>query len=971
MAHLSLSLLGPPHLTLNEQPITHFRYDKVQALLIYLAVEADRAHRRDALAGLLWPDLPERDARVNLRQALLTLRKAIGDHTADPSFLLITRPTLQFNRASDQWLDVTHFTSLLAACESHVHRHPQSCPVCAKQRERALALYRDTFLAGFFLPDSAPFEEWALLKREWLQRLAWEALSHLVAYHERRGAYLEAARYARRQLELEPWQEEVHRTLMRLLILRGARSAALAHYEQCRHILQEELGVEPDEATATLYEEIRDGEFDSPVAEKRLSIPALRPHNLPPQLTLFVGREREVGELATHLDSVDQRLITLLGPGGVGKMRLALQVATEQLDAYDHGVFLVALESTGSVDQLVTAIGEAIHCPFTAQAPLKEQLLDHLRDKAMLLVLDNFEHLHQAAPLLVDLLVAAPRVKLLVNSRERLNLKGERLFEVKGLDTPPLTPHETTLPDQAKEHFECYSAVQLFLQAARRVARDFAPTEVDLSWIARICHRLEGLPLGIELAASWVRLLSCREIAGEMEQSLDFLTTTLQDVPARHRSLRAVLDHSWSLLSCEEQKLLIALSTFRGGFRRDAATQVSDATLPLLASLLDKSLLRRQPTGRYDLHEVVRQYAHDKLQASGTLTLTLDRHLAYFLDLAEEAEQQLRGTEQALWLNRLEEERGNLRAALAWAEESGKAEALLRLATALYRFWYWHNHLREGGQWLERALSAAGPARSFPALRAKALHAAGVLADEQGDYRQATTHLEESLAIHRTLGDRIGEAHSLNSLGVIAWEQCDYTRAEALFEESIELRREVGQRASLPGPLNNLGLVALARGEYARAEDLFKDSLTLLREAEAEVGAAMALYNLGVAKLEQAATDDARRHFTESLLLHQKLGEQDGLAYCLEGLAGVALAAAPRQEEAARRAARLLGAAAALRESIHAPLSPHERPRHKRWLRAARDALADTAFTAAWAEGQALSMEELITCALLPISSFA
>lgn len=893
MARLSLSLLGPLQITLGDRAVTAFRYDKVRALLVYLAVEADRPHRRDALTGLLWPELPQPTARNNLRQALNTLREAIGDKAAEPPFLIVTRESIQLHPAADVWLDVGEFTTLLDLCETHAHRRPESCKACAQRREAAVALYRGGFLEQFFLPDSAAFEEWALLKREWLQRMAAEALARLGRYHEARGEYEPALGYVRRHLELEPWREEAHRELMRLLVLNEERSAALVQYEECRRLLDEELGVEPEAETTRLYEQIRDATDESPLGLERLALPAERPHTLPPQPTPFVGREEELAEIARLLDDPGCRLLTLTGPGGIGKTRLAIQAASEQIDEFADGVYFVALAGLDSADLLITAIGAAIKYAFSPQGDPKRQLLAHLREKEMLLVLDNFEHLLDGVGLLAEILAAAPEVSVVVTSRERLNLHGEWVFELRGLAAP-----ET----EETEAVESYSAIQLFAQSARRVDRTFVVGEAERPSVVSICRLLEGLPLGIELAAGWVRLLSCREIAAEIERDMGFLSTALWDLPARHRSLRAVFEHSWKLLSKEEQRVFSKLAVFRGGFLREAGERLATTTLLTLSALLDKSLLRRTATGRYELHELVRQFALEKLADAGELETTRNTHLALFLELAERAESAFNGPEQARWLNRLEAESDNVRAALEWALGGEEIEVGLRLVAALYRFWYWRGHLSEGRRWLEAALEVAAR-RAVPpsaALRARVMHAAGVLADEQGDRDRAVAHYEASLALRREVGDKGGQAASLNSLGGIAWQRHDYERARALFEESLALRRELGQREWFAAPLSNLGLVALALGEYAQAEALFEESLAIDRELGDTMGIASDLCHLGTVTLDQGHCDRARALYGESLRLRQELGDKEGIAYCLEGFAGVAAAQADSEEEARR-----------------------------------------------------------------------
>jgi predicted ATPase/DNA-binding SARP family transcriptional activator len=995
LARLSLSFLGPWQVTLDGEAVTSFKYDKVRALLAYLAVEADRPHRREALMAMLWPELPEAAARNNLRQTLLNLREAIGDRPGSgrpdrSPYLLTSRASLQFNPDSDTWLDLVAFTDRLATCSRHVHRHPDSCKTCARWLEQAAELYRGPFLADFFLPDSVAFEEWALLKREWLQQKMLAALTQLTAYHERRGQYQQARHYARRQLELEPWREEAHRQLMRLHLLSGQRSAALAQYEQCRAVLAQELGVEPEAETTALYQQIRDATEDIPIAPQRLALPTVRPHTLPPSPTPFVGREAELAEIGRLLDESSCRLLTLTGPGGVGKTRLALQAAAEHLDAFAGGVFFVPLAALPSGELLVGAIAHALRLEVGAAADPRAQLLAQLRNKEILLVLDNFEHLIDGADLLADVL-RQTQVTLLVTSRERLNLQGEWLFSVQGLALPLCSSDAPPAPELAHN-----DAVQLFAQSARRVRSDFTLSAENQAEVVAICQLVGGMPLAIELAAAWVRVLSCREIAGEIEQSITFLTTTLRDVPERHRSLAAVFDHSWRLLSPEEQAVLPKLSLFRGGFRRQAAEQVAGASLATLATLVDKSLLQWNPGGRYVLHEMIRQYAQDRLEASGEMAMVQASHLHYYLNWAITAESHLVGAEIANWLDQFEAEWDNLRAALAWVLAHGEAESGLRLVGALWWFWYTRGYFSEGRAWLAQALARDDAAEPGD-VRAKALQGAGVLAWNQGDYTAARLFYEQSLAIKRALGDQLaisaqlnnlgnlamdqgdydtarqfheeslvikraladqqGIAISLGNLGIVAYQQGDYDTARSFYEESLVLKRALADSRGISITVGNLGNVLFEQGDFPAARSLLEESLALKRELGDKWGIAAILRSLGEVVLRQGDLVAARKHLEESLAIRRELGDRWSIADSLESFAALAFA-----EEEPERTVLLWGAAEALRESIGTSQPAGERARHDRDLATVRAQLGETAVAALWSRGRMLSDEEAVAC---------
>ncbi|NIP84114.1 MAG: AAA family ATPase, partial [Planctomycetales bacterium] len=508
---------------------------------------------------------------------------------------------------------------------------------------------------GLYLHRCAEFEIWLVGERErWRQRVA-SVLGELMAHHSQRGEYDEGLRFARQLLALEPWREETHRQVMRLLAYSGQRGAALAQYETCRRVLAEELGVEPAEETTRLYEQIRDGELAIPVS---LQAPA-RKHNLPVQITPFVGREAALAGIADRLQDPTCRLLTLVGPGGCGKTRLALEAAAAQVDNYAHGVFFVSLAPLDSAEAIVPTVAEALGFRFYEGGEPQQQLLDYLHQKAMLIIMDNFEHLLDGVGLVTDVLKTAPKVTILATSRARLNVQGEHLFPVAGMSFPD----EETAKDASQ-----YSAVRLFLQSACQAQPAFEVTTNSLADVARICRLVQGMPLGILLAAAWVRMLTPAEIAdqisGEIGQSLDFLEADLRDVPQRQRSMRAVFDHSYRLLTQREREVFQGLSVFRGGFTHQAAQYVTDASLRELRSLVDKSLLQRDPGGRYGIHELLRQYAAEKLLGEGPAEeeAARDRHCTYYAGFLRQREAHLIGRNQKQALAEVGAEIENVRA---------------------------------------------------------------------------------------------------------------------------------------------------------------------------------------------------------------------------------------------------------------------------------------------------------------------
>ncbi|MCP5100556.1 MAG: tetratricopeptide repeat protein, partial [Chloroflexi bacterium] len=549
---LSLQFLGQFYAAIDEQPIAESRTKKIEALLAFLAMEANTVHRRETLVGLLFPEQSDEAARTNLRQTLTRLRRAIKDKKATPPFLHVSRESTQFNRYSEVVFDVHLFNQRLNGCDLHKGHRNGRCATCMSHLEGGLALYKGSFLNGFFLKDSTAFDNWIKTHREQLQQAAQSGLQQLATYYEQRGEYAQAEKLARRRIEIEPWDENAQQQLMRLLAYQGHRNTALKQYQEFTALLAEELSVDPIEETKILRDQIA-------------TISAQRLRQLPTRELSFVGRQEELAQISLHLASPKTRLLTLVGSGGIGKTRLAIEtgwrVAENFLGPFMHGVFFVPLAGVAVdgeltheelLNRLLVAVAEGLDFSFSGSQDPLQQLVQYIKKKSLLLILDNCEHIAQPTrELLQHVLRGSPNINVLVTSRERLNLQSEWVLEITGL----------AYPQQYEPHLnlEDYSAVQLFLERARQVDNQFALTENGRSHcpptaVTHICQLLYGMPLAIELATPWVRMLTCTEIAQEIEQNLDSLTTSMAHVPARHRSMRAVFDHSWHLLSEAERQ---------------------------------------------------------------------------------------------------------------------------------------------------------------------------------------------------------------------------------------------------------------------------------------------------------------------------------------------------------------------------------------------------------------------------------
>ena len=766
--------------------------------------------------------------------------------------------------------------------------------------------------------------------------------------------------------------------------------------------------------------------------------------NLPAWPTAFIGREKEVEAVRNILRQEDTRLVTLTGPGGVGKSRLGLQVAADLLGDFEESVFFVSLAPIRDPVLITSAIAEVLGVRESSGQPLLERLKDYLHNKHMLLLLDGFEQVTSAAPLVAEILAACPQLKLLVTSRAPLHLRGEREFPVLPLSLPAAKQ-----PVSIAELWR-FEAVRLFVQRALDVKPAFALTDENASAVSEICLRLDGLPLAIELAAARIKLLAPQALLARLGSRLKLLTGGARDLPARQQTLRDTIAWSYELLDKGKKVLFRRLAVFAGGCTLEAAEAVCNTAgdleggiLEWMASLVDESLLRQEDgtdgEPRFRLLETIREYALERLQESGEVDALQRRHADFFLGLAEHTEARLRSGEREAVSKQLEAEHDNLRAALAWSQTANESETGLRLAGALYWFWYLSGHWSEGRGWLEAALARA-QAGSAVAARAKALLGVGLLDGVQGDgavaglrlqesmaqFRQlgdksglayalsfqgamtrwsgdlagaradleesvtlcreaedkwglamtldllgdvlmvmgheteAQSQAEESVALFRELGDKWGLALALDSLGNIALQRGDVAAACSWLEESVAIFREAGDRSSFIGlALIHLGDVARQQGGYERAAALYQESLALYREGGSKWGIALPLQNLGRIAIAQGDYRRAAGLFQESIRLYREVGNTPDVATCLAGFAG--LASAEGQPE---RAARLLGAAQALLDRTSTVIEPANRLEFDQELAAVRTQLGEETFTAAWANGRAMTLEQAIAHAL-------
>ena len=977
-----------------------WRLRKAASLVKLLALAPRHRLHREQVMDLLWPDLGRRAASNNLRQALHTARHALEtDSPAGSRYLASEEESLVLCPESYLWVDVEAFEE--AARTARRSREPTAY-------EAALDLY-----AGELLPTDR-YEEWAEEHRLRLHETYLSLLLGLARLHEERGEYGLAIEALRRVVAEEPAREEAHVRLMRLYALAGSKGEALAQYVQLEEILAREWGAEPAASSRALRKEIAAGRFPPndgvPFGSAPEEPAGTARRNLPAPRTSFVGREREMIEVKRMMAMT--RLLTITGVGGSGKTRLALEVARDLVGAYPDGVWLAELVPLADPGLVPQAVARALGVKEQPGQPLTDTLAETLRTKRTLLVLDNCEHLLDGAARLVDaLLDSCPHLRILATSREALGIAGEVRWTV-----PSLSMLDPQSADTVEE-LERSESARLFVERASARRPGFSLTPDNTQAVAQICHRLEGIPLAIELAAARVGALSIKQISERLTDSLKLLTGGDRTQVPKQRTLRGTLDWSHELLSTNEKKLFGRLSVFAGGWTLEAAEEVGadgsiegSDVLDLLGRLVDKSLVvaeaEAQGAVRYRMLEPIRQYARERFEASEELVTIQRRHAEFFLALAEEAEPEVEGPQQAAWLERLEAEHDNLRAALSWSLERGEeAELGLRVAGALGQFWYLRGYLGEGRRWLEEALAKSSPAST--AARANALHRLsflaylqgdldraqeaseeglklegveqfwdiagrrsvaaglgrlmlGIVASAQGDSERAIQLYEKSLALSRKVGDKRGIADNLLLLGIEMRPRGDLGKARELLEEGMVVGREVGDPELLAAFLTQLCDTFLLQGDLERATVVGEKAVAICREHKHRFVLSEVLCNLGWVALLRGNLERATTLYVESLELKREVGLMLPLPEPLDGLACVATARGETE-----RAVRLFGATQALHELVRNYLTVREYAALREpYLAATRSQLSEEAWETAFAEGRAMGFEETVEYAL-------
>jgi predicted ATPase/DNA-binding SARP family transcriptional activator len=869
---LEIKLLGQFEVRIAGQPV-ELPSRPAQALLAYLALTPGRAHRREQVAGLLWPDSSEANARGYLRQALWRVRKEL--QPADP--FVADDLTLTFIATSDCSVDVVEL-------EREVTPETSADDLIC-----SLSVYHGPLLPGFYY-------DWVQPERDRLQAVFENKLSLLLDRLITEGHWPTVLEWGERWIALGHAPEPAFRALMLAHQGLGDRSSAAATYRRCVDALQRELGVNPSPTTRSLYETIlssegfKDRSQEVLAQERSRYFAAVTRSELPRQLTSFIGRAHELAEVQRLLTAPGQgRLLTLIGVGGSGKTRLALQASQAVRDHFPEGLWFVDLAPLADSALVPKTVAAALGLVEEPGRPILTLLIDGIRARHGLLILDNCEHLINASADLTDtLLRACPNLSILASSREALGVSGETVFQVPSLAVPDLRQPLSV------EALSDYESVSLFVDRALTAFPNFALTPQNAEAVAQICFRLDGIPLAIELAAARVKLLSPEQIADRLSDRFRLLTGGSRTVLPRQQTLRATMDWSYNLLSPTEHIVLRRLSVFVGGWLLDSAEAVVADSLPssesitaedvldLLTQLVNKSLVIAEQCPdevRYRLLETIRQYAREKLLDATEVEVEVvrARHLDYFTALAERAEPQLAGPQQVQWLDRLEAELDNLRAALEWALVSN-VSAGLRLASALARFWDAHNYNREGGEWLSQLLQRPEALLDVP-VRARALAFQSLLLGMPGKKSVAQSSAETALALYRSLGDKWGEAYCLMLCGASWSMDGDIILGRSLLEQSISIFESLDNKLSLAEALNWL---SMDHRESQAAREVLQRSLQLNRQLGHLAGIASDLVGLAQQYYWDGDYESGERWLAEALALQQELGSQTGQAWVYE-----------------------------------------------------------------------------------------
>ena len=854
---LGIHTLGSLSIRDGDKEITSIGSRKAEAILVYLAIEGG-VHNRHSLAALFWPESPESKALTSLRVALSSLRKSVGEN------LEISQYMVGMKQGARIYLDVFDLETKLAQ----------------RQIDQAIDIYRGDFLQGFHVQGTIDFEDWQLWEGERIRKILVSALQNAISNEIEFGNYKRGQELILHLLKLDNLNEFAHHQYMLAFTLDGQRNAALTHYKEYKQNLMDELGVEPSWEVKNLYQQITQEEIT--VQPKQF----LSKHNLPTQQTSFVGREQEVDQLIQLLKKPSCKLLTLVGPGGFGKTRLALRVAFETWQDFQDGAYFVPLEKVTSVMYLIPAIAKAIQ--FNLDDHISEtdpidQLMDFLSQRSILIILDGYEHLIPDIRVVDLLLQHCPHLKILVTSRQKLNLQSEFSFPIQGLYLQEKNEGKPV---------EFTDSLLLFKDRAEQANTAFQLTQEELPHAVRICHLVEGMPLGIELAATWTSVLSSCEIADEIEKNLDFLETTMSDIPEKHRSLRAVFERSWQELTADQKCTLSKLSVFSGGFSRQSAQQITDARLSHLTDLYNKSLIRRDVGGRMDMHRSIKQFAAEKLaEIPDEFLITKEKHARYFLKILSDRDRILMGSGMVLARAEIRQDLENVRAALSWAITNWDQEFISRFINHFFVFLLvhgWNDGIIEVDIIISQIQDVVEikPKRENPIILALEAQKAFLLSN-LGRYEESEEICRDILEPIRTLRLKGELSVCIHNLGLNQIFIGEIKTAIELLSQAVDLGKESGY-VTWPSYYLWLGYAYYLEGEYETGWQCLRRCYEVYDSWGSSWGSAFALSKMGLAADGLGQYETSMEYHQEALAIFEETGDRAGRAYCLSRMSTAA-----------------------------------------------------------------------------------
>jgi DNA-binding SARP family transcriptional activator/predicted ATPase len=913
---LQIQCFGGFHVQLGEEPIKAFNTDKVRALFIYLVAEFGQKFQRSHLAGLLWSDIPEDQAMHNLRQAISLLRKAIREE--DQAIIYADREQVGIQPKANLRVDLLEFSTWMQTAYNHYKNSHGLGTVNIFALKKAIQTYKNPFMDRYQLNVSPLFDEWLLITREKFDTLAVEGLAYLANYYIRRDEKTNAIQMLRRIIHIMPWDESAYYQLIQLLAQDQQWSAAQKQYASLVQYLKNDLNVNPDPKTVALFEEVRAQSLTTPSSEMQR-----KPlHHLPLMTSQFVGREKEIASISAWIANPTQRLLNILGMGGVGKTRLALEIAHEQVGIFQQGVFVVWLRNIDSLDGFISEIGNVLAINFSDQSSKQQQILDYCRQKHLLLLLDNLDELstHQDVQLfLEEMIKECVQVKMMVTSRNKINIVDEIVYHLEGLDYEDL--NQATGPSDA---------VQLFTQKVQTIQRKFELSGTNQRSILKLCNLVEGHPLAIELVAGSVVGNIEKKIEETIEQGMGAFISALTSHQNHHQTLSAVFEMSWVRLSPQEQSTLARIAILKGGFEENTVREIFGINSHRLTSLLDKSLLRLSFEGRYDLHEIVRQFSEQKLKESGECGNAVESLSHYYLAFLKVQAQNFEAGEQSACLDCIEVELENIKVAWKWILYTERYSLLIEIIEVLYQYFMVRSRFAQGIEWLQEVkllvenkpdkkllyamllnrigylayktrqneLSQQSLATSYDLLQAlnndqeMALCLVGLGQIElrsHKKYQKALDYASRSIQLYQKVQDLSGEAHAAYLKGIVLNRITEYDAAEPALLYALRVARETRNLRRMVSPLNLLGDIACIKGQYDQAEVFFKEGLEIAIKLGDRFNQGVLLNNLATLFHYSKSYDMERKVLLESLSICEEIGDQDGIALAYNNLSEVAM----------------------------------------------------------------------------------